>query len=153
MTMTTAKTDVLVQLVRARLACLTQLRDIGRRQLELIDQGHVAGLLELLSAKQRPLFDLQRIERALDPFRGQDPERRPWPTPADRAACAEQVRQCESLLSEIVAQEKRCEALMTQQRDEAADRLHKFRTVGQAHGAYTAASRVEFSQLDVSSET
>jgi hypothetical protein len=150
--MTTAETDMLVQLVRAKHSCLVQLRDIGRQQLDLIDQGNIPGLLALLSAKQRPLMDLQRIERALDPFRVQDPERRPWRTAADRAACAEQLRQCESLLAEIVAQEKQCETIMTQQRDEAAARLHKFRTVSQAHGAYAAASRVQFHQLDVSSE-
>ena len=63
--MTTAETDMLVQLVRAKHSCLVQLRDIGRQQLDLIDQGNIPGLLALLSAKQRPLMDLQRIERAL----------------------------------------------------------------------------------------
>ena len=30
-----------MQLVRARYTCLVQLRDLGRRQMELIDQGNV----------------------------------------------------------------------------------------------------------------
>ena len=58
------ETDILVQLIRAKHACLTQLRDMGRRQLELVDAGNLTGLLDVLSAKQRPLAELQRVERA-----------------------------------------------------------------------------------------
>ena len=113
--MTNLPTDILMQLVRAQYTCLVQLRDLGRRQLELIDQGNVTGLLDVLSVKQKPLSDIQRIEKALDPYRGQDPEQRQWRSPQDRAACARLVEQCETLLKEIVAQEKRCEEIMVQQ--------------------------------------
>jgi hypothetical protein len=63
-------TDLLSQLVRARLTCLTQLRDIGLKQMELVRDGNMTALLNLLSAKQRPLTELQRIESALDPLVG-----------------------------------------------------------------------------------
>ena len=112
--MTDLPTEILMQLVRARYTCLMQLRDLGRRQGELIDRGDVTGLLDLLSVKQKPLSDIQRIEKALDPYRRQDPERRQWRSADDRAACAELVRQCEMLLAEIVAREKECEELMVQ---------------------------------------
>jgi hypothetical protein len=147
------ETDILTQLVRARYTCLTQLRDMGRRQLELIERRNVTALLDVLAAKQRPLADIQRIERALDPFRSQDPEQRRWRTPADRAACAELVRQCDALLREIGVQERRCEELMTEQRDEIAVRLQQFRAAGQAHGAYAALARVDATQIDLFSET
>ena len=65
--MTNLPTDILMQLVRAKYTCLVQLRDLGRRQLELIDQGNVTGLLDALSVKQKPLSDIQRIEKALGP--------------------------------------------------------------------------------------
>ncbi len=103
--MTNLPTDILMQLVRARYTCLVQLRDLGRRQLELIDQGNVSGLLDVLAVKQKPLHDIQRIEKALDPYRGQDPERRQWRSADDRAACARLVEQCDALLAEIVAHE------------------------------------------------
>ncbi len=54
--------------------------------MELIDQGNVSGLLDLLAIKQKPLHDIQRIEKALDPFRAQDPESRQWSSAEDRAA-------------------------------------------------------------------
>jgi hypothetical protein len=150
--MTAPDTDILADLVRAKRSCLIQLRDAGRRQLELIDGGNMTALLDLLAAKQRTIAQLQRIERALDPFRGQDPERRRWRTLQDRAACSEQLQQCEMLLGEIISQEKCSEGSLTRRRDEAAVRLQGAHLAGVARGAYTAQPQFNVSQLDLLSE-
>jgi|SRR5208282_3508818 len=150
--MTNLPTDILMQLVRARYTCLVQLRDLGRRQLELIDEGNVTALLDVLSVKQKPLNDIQRIEKALDPYRRQDPEQRQWRSPDNRAACAHMVEQCETLLREIVVMEKQCEEVMVQKRDATAVRLEQLRAAGRAHGAYTAPAYQGISQIDLSSE-
>jgi hypothetical protein len=144
-----ADTDTLSQLVRARYSCLVRLRDMGSKQLELIEDGNMTALLDLLSAKQRPLMELRRIELALDPYRGQDPEERRWRRTEDRTACSRMVEECEALLREIVAQEKQCEATLTRRRDEAAVRLQGYHMAGQARGAYTAMPQMEVSQLDL----
>lgn len=144
-----ADTDTLSQLVRARYSCLVRLRDMGSKQLELIEDGNMTALLDLLSAKQRPLMELRRIELALDPYRGQDPDQRRWHKTEDRTACSRMVEECEALLREIVAQEKQCEATLTRRRDEAAVRLQGFHMAGQARGAYTALPQMEVSQLDL----
>jgi hypothetical protein len=145
-------TELLTRLVRTRLACLVQLRDMGRRQLALIERADITGLLDVLVVKQRPLAELQQIERALAPFRAERPDERRWPTPADRAACAQLLRECDALLGEILAQEQRCEATLAQRRDEAARRLHGLHAAGQAHGAYAAAVPPAIPQLDLLSE-
>ena len=119
--------------------------------MELIDQGNVTGLLDVLSVKQKPLSDIQRIEKALDPYRGQDPEQRQWRSADDRAACARLVRQCEALLREIVVHEKRCEEIMVQKRDATAVRLRQLRSAGQAQGAYAAPACTGISQIDLTS--
>jgi hypothetical protein len=150
--MTNLPTDILMQLVRARYTCLTRLRDLGRQQMQLIDQNNVTGLLDLLSLKQKPLSDIQRIEKALDPYRTQDPEKRQWPSAEDRASCARLVQECEAMLREIVVQEKRCEETMVQKRDATAVQLQRLRAVGQAHGAYAAPVHAGISQIDLSSE-
>lgn len=151
--MTQLPTDILMQLIRARRACLVQLRDLGRHQVTLIGRGNVSGLLDVLTVKQKPLNDLQRIERALDPFRSQDPEQRQWHSAADRAACSQLVSECEAILKETVALEKHCENAMIEQRDTTAARLQQLRSAGQAHGAYFAVSHTEISQLDLTSGT
>ncbi len=147
--MTALETDILVQLIRAKHACLVQLRDIGRRQLELIEAGNLTGLLDLLSAKQRPLLELQRAERAIGPFRSQDPERRRWQSPEVRAACAKQLEDCDQLLREIIAQDKQSEATLSRRRDQAAAQLQGMHAAGQARGAYTAPARQILNQLNL----
>jgi len=151
----TAETENLVKLVGARHACLTLLHALGRKQKQLLDEGNITALLDVLSAKQRPLNDLGRIERALDPFREEDPRTRRWPSEAHRAACARQLEECERLLQDIVRQEKLCEASLVQQRDEAAARLQGFRLAGEAVGAYAAEAETpihSINQLDLASE-
>jgi len=150
--MTSFQTDVLAELIRDKRACLVQLRDMGRRQLELIDAGDLTALLDLLSAKNAPLLKLQQIERALDPFRDQDPDQRPWRTPEDRGLCARQLQECEALLSEIVSQEKCCEGALVRRRDEAATRLQGAHLADRARGAYITEPHVPINQLDLLSD-
>ena len=150
--MTTMDTEILADAIREKHRCLVQLRDMGRRQLELIDVGNMTGLLDVLAAKQRTLSLLQGIERRLEPFRNQAPETRRWPAPEARAACAEQLRQCEALLSEIVCQEKFSESVLVRRRDEAAERLRGVNLAGQARGAYALAPHAGVHQVDLLSD-
>lgn len=147
------ETDVLAELIGGKRACLVQLREMGRRQLELIDEGDMTTLLDVLTGKQRLLDKLQQIERALDPFRGQDPERRRWRTAEARSQCTEQLDQCERLLAEIISQEKCSEGTLLKRRDEAASRLQNAHLAGQAREAYTAQPYSRVKQIDLFSNT
>lgn len=147
------ETDELAELICSKRACLLKLRDMGRRQLELIDEGDMTTLLDVLGAKQRFLMKLQQIERALDPFRDQDAEERRWRSSELRDRCATQLRQCETLLAEIVSQEKVSEGALRRRRDEAAVRLQGAHLADQARGAYTGQPRGTINQLDLLSET
>ena len=151
--MATLETDTLAELIGAKRECLRQIRDLGRRQFELIDADEMTALLDLLALKQRSLLRLQQIERALDPFRNQDAGQRRWRSTEARQACAEQLSQCEALLQEIVTQEKRSESTLRRRRDEAAARLQGLHAADAARGAYAAQSAADFSQLDLLSDT
>lgn len=145
-------TNLLSELIGRKHDCLAQLCAMGRKQMELVRSGTIAELLDVLSAKQRALARLQQIEKELDPFRDQDPDLRRWRTPQQRQQCAEQVEQCESLLREIMAKEKKSESELIVRRDDAATQLQGIHQSGKARGAYTAQSRSEATQLDLSSE-
>jgi hypothetical protein len=149
--MPTLETDILADLIRAKRECLLQLRDLGRKQLELIDEGDMTALLDLLSVKQKPIVQLQRIEKALDPFRSQDPERRTWPSPEARAACSEQVQQNEILLAEVIKNERYCEAALIRRRDEVANQLQGAHLAGCAREAYAGGPDASSHSLDLSS--
>ncbi|MCX7426539.1 MAG: hypothetical protein NTW96_13065 [Planctomycetia bacterium] len=147
------ETNELAALVERKHACLCRLREMGARQLELVRGGEMTALLDVLAAKQRLIGELQQIERALDPFRGEDADARHWPTPDERRRCAERLAECQSLLAEIVRGEKEGESELVRRRDEAAQQLQGAHVASQARGAYHAATPRSFSQLDLMSES
>ncbi len=151
--MDTFETDLLAELIHNKRECLLQLREMGRRQFELIDEGEMTALLDVLTTKQRLLDKLQPIERALDPFRDQDPNQRRWRTAEGRRLCTEQLEQCERLLAEIISQEKCSEGTLLKRRDEAANRLQSAHLAGQAREAYTAQPDSRVKQIDLFSNT
>jgi len=151
--MTTLDTDLLAELIRGRLVCLTKLRDMGRKQIEFVEAGQTTELLDLLAAKQRVFVEFQRIERQLAPFRDQDPDQRRWRTTDQRQECARRLDECDTLLGEIVTQEKQSGRELTRRRDDLAARLQGMRLAGQARGAYTAQSRPTASRIDLTSES
>ena len=151
--MTTLETDTLAELIRTKHACLLRLSDMGHRQGELIDAGNMTALLDMLAHRQRLLVQLQQIERALGPFRNQDADNRHWRSEEDRRACAEQLRQCEALLGEIIDREKRNETTLKRRRDEVALQLKGAHAAEVARGAYTATPQHGVNQLDLLSDT
>lgn len=146
------ETDLLDELIERKHECLVRLRDMGRKQFELVSEGSITGVLDVLSAKQDLIVRLQSIERALDRFRDQDPESRQWSSPERRGQCADRLQRCESLLAEILSQEKQSEQELVRRRDATAEQLQGLHRAGQARGAYAAPAAAQGYHLDLSSE-
>lgn len=154
MTVTTLPdTGQLSQLLEEKFECLSQLRDLGDRQLERIDADDMTALMRVLSAKQRLLGELQAIERRLDPFRGQAPHERQWASAAERARCGELMARCQQLFSEIVSQERNAETNLIRRRDDAEKRLQGMHVAAGAQRAYLQAEAWNASSLDLSTES
>jgi hypothetical protein len=151
--MTAFDTDLLLNLVRARHACLKQLCDLGRHQMKYVDQGNVTALLDVLAAKQKPLEDVRRVERALDPFRSQDPEKRVWKSAVERTKAAALIKECEDMLAEILERDKQCETLLVERRDAVGAQLQAMNSAGRARGAYNAIESPRTSRLDLLSNS
>lgn len=145
----TDSTELLARLIRAKRERLAVLGELGHRQMVLIEQGDMDGLLALLATKQRSLDELQRIERALDPFRREDPAERRWPSPEARRACAEQIEECEAMLAGIIAQERCCEAALVRRREATQRQLQDVQNAARARGAYTPPAPPDVHQLDL----
>lgn len=131
-------TDLLLELAGRRLSFLEQLHALGRRQIELIEEGDMTHLMQVLAAKHNVLAELQQTEKRLDPFRGQQPEARRWRSETLRQRCADVVGRSDCLFLEILEQEKRAETDMARHRDETARRLQLAHSAGHARAAYTA---------------
>jgi len=151
--MAALQTDTLAELIRRKRECLLQLREMGRKEFELIDKADMTALLDLLALKQRSLMRLREIERALKPFRAQNADERTWRCEDDRQACAEQLRQCEVLFGEIINQEKLSENTLRRRRDEAAAKLQGVHNAGVARKAYASQPSDETNRLDLLSDS
>jgi hypothetical protein len=131
-------TEQLAELVRAKHQVLTQLRDIGRRQTDLVTTGEIAALLQLLAGKQQFIVRLQELERELKPYYAENPDARKWRSPADRAQCAKQAEECNALLEEIVNLEKRGAEQMDARKSEVAAQLQHAHAAAHVRSAYQA---------------
>jgi flagellar biosynthesis/type III secretory pathway chaperone len=134
--MPTLSTEHLFELIHRKRQVLTQLREVGQRQSELIASGDVTTLLTLLAAKQRLLAALQLTEGQLAPYRDEDPAARVWSSPARRSECATESADCRQLLAEVVQLERECEAAMLAHRDATAAQLQQAHPARAAAGAY-----------------
>ena len=55
------------------------------------------------------LGQMQQLEQGLAPFRDEDPDQRPWPSPAAREKCRSDADRSEQLLAEIMQLERQGE--------------------------------------------
>lgn len=147
--MTRFETDLLAELLERRHECLTQLHDLGGRQLELIMAEEMSQLLGVLAAKQRLLGKLTACQRQLDPFRGQEPGERVWRSPEKREQCVTLAGVSDDLFARILDQEKRGEDCLRRRRDLAAERLRDVHAAGRATGAYAQAGWSQSIGLDL----
>ncbi len=131
-------TENLAELIGKRHRCLVQLRDLGRRQAEMIKVGEMSPLLRLIAAKNQLIAALQSIEQGLAPYHDQDPETRNWPTAEARAQCAQQAQTCQQLLGEVMELERQNEQAMITRRDQVATQLQAAQAANTARGAYQA---------------
>ena len=143
------ETDRLAALVVQKHRFLTQLHDLGRLQLELVDAQLMGDLLRVLSAKQRLLGGLTDVERQLDAFLDQPAESRTWRSEDERRRCAAFAEDCRRLLSEIMTQEKASEEKMIRYRDQTSEQLHATDTARTARGAYADLGPATYGQLDL----
>jgi len=136
--MSELSTNTLADLMVKRRKCLSQLRDLGQRQAQLIAAGEMADLLRLVAAKQQLIVALQALEKQLAPFHDQDPDARRWDSPEARAACAGDAEACRQLIREVMAMEHQGERQMTARRDEVANQLRSAAAGGRVREAYQA---------------
>ena len=142
------ETDRLAELIDQKLKVLAQIRQLADRQTLLVSGGNMSALLGLLAVKQKLLGSLQSLERQLDGFRQQDPEKRVWRSEEARKRTRRAAEQCQTLLDEIMRIERRCESDLVERRDAAADSLQGAHTATQAQRAYTGSGATRLGQID-----
>jgi flagellar biosynthesis/type III secretory pathway chaperone len=143
----------LAQLVTLKHDVLLHLRQLAQRQLDIVASEDVERLLGLLAEKQTLLAQLQRIERTLDPYRCEDPDRRTWAASEDRQRCQAVADRANQLLAEVLALEQQAEQRLLGQRNRAARELEDATHARAARQAYVGAANSSPAGLNLLSET
>ena len=146
-------TEHLANLIDQKCEVLSHLRELARRQVEIISAGDMTKLLALLAAKQQQVDMLQNIDRQLDPFRREDPDQRIWRSAADRDRCRRVAEKCEALLKEIVVVEKQSEADLVVRRDQTATKLQAAHSANEACSAYAQRPQPPAKAIDLTSQS
>jgi flagellar biosynthesis/type III secretory pathway chaperone len=146
-------TETLKQLLEGKHECLQTLRALGVRQIEQIDAGDMSTLMRILSAKQSLLANLQQIEQDLQPYKAEQPETRVWKSPADRQRSVQLAAECQTLLAEIILQEKEAESRLVVQRNDAEHHLRGMHLAAGAQHAYRQDETLVTNSLDLSTES
>jgi hypothetical protein len=134
-------TERLAELIHNKHQVLTQLRELGLRQANLVAVGDTTSLLKLLAVKQQLIVALQGLERELSPCHEENPDERVWSSPEQRAECARQASASNELLREIVNLEKSSAEIMTTRRNDVAQQLQQVHAAAHVRGAYEAQRR------------
>lgn len=146
-------TERLAHLVHQKSILVRELHKLVTKQQEMIRNQEV-DLIPLLAVKQRVLETLSEVDRAMDPFRQQDPDRRAWKSVEVRNACRDEADQCESLFRQVLLIENDCSMVLQQQQQKTREQLQGAVAAGQVSRAYQQNQAAVTSQhrLDLVSE-
>lgn len=142
-------TEQLAELIANKRKCLLELREMVSRQEHCIEQGEMSTLIKVLGAKQMLINRLGQLERAMDPFRAEDPEARVWRSPEERTACRKNSQECDAILGEILERERQCESTLQVRREETARQLQGSHESAMTRQAYAEARPRAMSQIDL----
>ncbi|MBL8889771.1 MAG: hypothetical protein JNL67_07310 [Planctomycetaceae bacterium] len=128
-------TERLAHLVHQKSILVRELHKLVSKQQTMIRNQEV-DLIPLLAVKQRVLETLNEVDRAMDPFRQQDPDRRIWKSTEVRNACRDEADQCESLFRQVLLIENDCSMVLQQQQQKTREQLQGAVAAGQVSRAY-----------------
>lgn len=143
---------LLAEWIDRKFICLRRLEEIGQRQLSVIEEGNITGLLDLLAFKQQFLAQLQQIEQALKPFHHQNPAERTWPSEELRIQTGRRLEECRQMLTRIIEREQEGERRLAERRAIMSRQLERMQSAQKVHGAYQDHTGESLSSFDASCE-
>lgn len=142
----------LTQLIAAKRQVLEQILELTKTQQQQIQADDLTKMLRILTVKDRLIRNLNSLETALNPYRDDDPDSRPWPTMDARLKCRADSERCEQVLAAVLQLEQECDEAMRTRRDQIATQVHAAHDAARARHAYNSTQSQRSQQLDLSSE-
>lgn len=112
---TTEATDFLARLIDRKHRILKDLLVMSLRQYEIIKDREEVRLRSLFATKQGVIDDLLQVEKALEPYRADEPNSRIWRSEELRSVVRNLCNENEKLLGNIRSIDQLCERLLKEQ--------------------------------------
>ncbi len=144
----------LLELFEQRWSTLSELLEIGKRQIAAIESERMSELMRLLSEKQTPLNRLVEFATSIRQAADDDPATRKWDSEETRERCRRRQQECEQLHLELLAIEAECETALIESREFIQKKLDRVDAGQQAANSYahSQATPTQGGQLDLSSD-
>ena len=94
------------ELIRNEEMLLRRLLAASQRQLEIVESGNAAVLVEHLGQRERLWREFEQLEQELAHHKGIPSERRVWKNADERKMTEMVLNQCKALLEEILANDQ-----------------------------------------------
>ncbi|MFQ5734525.1 MAG: flagellar export chaperone FlgN, partial [Planctomycetaceae bacterium] len=135
--------------LRTRREYCRALLDLSRRQRAFIAESNYSELMSVIGRKQRVLGRLDALKQQDPALVANWKSRRAELSAAARNRCEELLHETESILANLIAEEKTCTDELTRRRDETSRQLAETSSGRRAHRAYGTPQPDEHRYLDV----
>jgi len=131
------------ELIRNEEELLRRLLLVSQRQLEIVNMGNAAVLVQHLEQRERLWQEFEMLERQLIPHKGISPEKRTWKSVEERQLTELSLNKCKALLEEIMANDQISLAKAAEQKDKAEKDLRRVQLATTAVPAYARQSHMQ----------
>lgn len=135
--------------LRTRREYCRALLDLSRRQRAFIAERNYSELMSVIGRKQRVLGRLDALKQQHPTLVADWKSRRAGFSNEARNRCEELLRETESILADLIAEEKTCTDELTHHRDETSRQLAETSNGQRAHRAYGSEKPDEHRYLDI----
>ena len=130
----------LIEVLDQQRSLYQQLHGLSAEQAQLVDSGDPESLLSLMSQRQRLIDQLTQVSDQLEPYRARWSDYWSQMDDSTRTRVGDLVRQVQSLLEQIMAQDERDRATLAARRTQVAGNLQRMSQGASVNRAYSAKS-------------
>jgi len=131
------------ELIQSEEELLKRLLVVSQRQLEIVNLGNAAVLVQYLERRAQLWQEFELLEQQLTPHKGIPPEKRAWKNAEERQITEWSLDRCKALLEEIMANDQISLAKVAEQKDKAETDLRRVQLATTVAPAYAKQSQIQ----------
>ena len=130
-------------LIRSQEEILQRLLLASQRQLEIVEEGNFAVLIQHLGQRQQLWNEFELLDHQLAPHKGISPECRAWKSNDERQMTEAALNRCKELLERIMENDRISLAKTAEQTDDVKEQLRRVQRGGDTARGYVRQSQLQ----------